>query len=167
MNEVVQKLRPLRRHPLSCSVYLEIPSSCGPIGTRSDAGEERSIAFSGGAVAIPAGDLLQKSQIPLPRHASSRGPRTLKPGFRLKKPCRNDALKDFARAIHVPTGHPETMKRTEPNGKLATRNSQLFETGSQNSFLLLHLDGRGWEGVLFTVFSPSPKPSHQERRVLR
>jgi len=29
----------------------------------------------------------------------------------------------FAEAIHLPSGHPEAMKRTEPNGQLAARNS--------------------------------------------
>jgi len=40
-----------------------------------------------------------------------------------------------ARVTQIPPEHPETMKRPEPNGKLAlaTRNSQLFETGSDDS----------------------------------
>ena len=40
-----------------------------------------------------------------------------------------------ARVTQIPPEHPETTKRPEPNGKLApaTRNSQLFEKGSDDS----------------------------------
>ncbi len=53
--------------------------------------------------------------------------RSLDPGW---KHAGVTEFETFARVIHVPSGHPETMKRTEPSGQFATCDSQLFVTGS-------------------------------------